>query len=235
MSDVVVIVQARMSSTRFPGKVLAPLSGKPVINRVLESACRADVGEVVMATVVSPVNQPLISHVIANFGQRPLVRCVTGWSAENDVLERYYNAVRYSEPKAIVRVTGDCPLIDHRTIRELVSKFLGGNMPYIGRANAPDGNDCEVFSYAALAEAQAKAKPHEREHVTTYMRNMPGAIKDIPDRSTLGIGYSVNEIEDLHICERLIRDRGEGARWEDYCDSAERLFMGLIPKREVVG
>ena len=168
---VVAVVQARMGSTRFPGKVMQPVRGTPMIGILLQRLARARrVHEIVVATSVDPRNAPLAEYV-----------CGLGYAvhegSENDVLGRYYDAAREARADVVIRVTGDCPLIDPGVVDQVVERFLAGGLDYVSNVappTYPDGLDTEVFSFAALARAHREARaPHEREHVTPYLREQP--------------------------------------------------------------
>ena len=164
----VALIQARMGSSRFPGKVLEDLSGRPmlwhVVNRV-RGARRLD--RVVVATTDRAVDDP-----IARFCAQENISCFRG--DEHDVLDRFYQAARADHADVVVRITADCPLIDPAVIDKVLERFQRGDCDYASNAiryTYPDGLDTEVFSFAALERAWREAgKPSEREHVTPYLR-----------------------------------------------------------------
>lgn len=212
-----VIVQARMGSKRFPGKVLAPLRGAPLIEHVVRSCTEAEMRTIV-AMPMSKGNVPLrtfLDHINVEWDEA---------ADENDVLGRFA-AVARKQPQhdVIVRVTADCPLIDHRTIIELVDKRDTLGLFYIGRCNDPDGNDVEVFTRDALMEAHATCEPHQREHVTTWIREQGHAIQSPTGVDHSGVKYSVDTVDDLRLCEQLLNACGEGATWQRYSAAARRL------------
>lgn len=163
------IVQARMSSTRLPGKVLKPLLGEPMLIRQVERARRArSLSQVVVATSTDPSDDPLAA-ACETYG----VACERG--SLNDVLDRYYR-VAASRPgtTTVVRLTGDCPLCDPAVIDQVADVYAKGGYDYVSNTLAPtfpDGLDVEVCSMAALTEAWQRAElPSEREHVTPYLK-----------------------------------------------------------------
>lgn len=205
-----IIIQARMGSARFPGKSLADLGGKTVIQRVVEACRRADVGSVIVATSCASDCDPLVNHLFS-LGV-PFQR-----GDELDVLKRYADIVRHSAYSTVVRVTGDCPLVDHRTIKLLVDAFHARppGYSYLGCANSPDGNDVEVFSASELADADRLATdPLDREHVTRWMRSRPSRMP-CPEPA-YDVRYSVDTPEDLELCKRLVKSYGEHAPWDVY-------------------
>jgi glutamate-1-semialdehyde aminotransferase/spore coat polysaccharide biosynthesis protein SpsF (cytidylyltransferase family) len=165
---IVAIIQARMGSSRFPGKTLADLGGRPMLSRVVERVRRANtIHKVVVATSTSAGDT-----AIAEFCQREIIPCFRG--SEDDVLDRFYNAAKEHGAQVVVRITADCPLIDPQVIDQVVERFRRGDCDYANntlRYTYPDGLDTEVFSMAALERAWREAqKPSEREHVTRYLR-----------------------------------------------------------------
>lgn len=169
----VAIVQARMGSTRLPGKVLMPLAGKPVLAHVVErlSYCRT-LSEIVVATTVDASDD-----LVAAFCASSKIPCDRG--SRDDVLDRYYHAARKYGADVVVRITADCPAIDPTIVDEVVTSFLAGTYDYFGLAGEfPDGLDCTVFLVAALERAWKEAKlKSEREHVGTYVEKHPDIFK----------------------------------------------------------
>lgn len=207
-----VIIQARMKSSRFPGKVLAPLHGKPLIAHVLSRIGESvDKKNTVVATTVHSSDDPLVLY-LESMG----VRVVRGY--EDDVVGRFYHAARLSgSPRWIARVTADCPLIDPRIFEDCKSPN-----DYWGRTNSPDGNDLEGFTFDALEKSWRNGGPDDREHVTTWMRKNLTCDSIESDSAYADVHYSVNTVEDLRTCEHLIAECGEGARWQDYVEAYRR-------------
>jgi glutamate-1-semialdehyde aminotransferase/spore coat polysaccharide biosynthesis protein SpsF (cytidylyltransferase family) len=164
----VALIQARMGSSRFPGKVLEDLAGRPMLWHVVKRVCRAsNVDKVVVATTDQAVDDPIVE-----FCEREGISCFRG--SEQDVLDRFYQAAKVHEADVVIRITADCPLIDPSVIDKVVTQFGRGGCDYVCntiRYTYPDGLDTEVFSFAALERAWHEAnKPSEREHVTPYLR-----------------------------------------------------------------
>jgi spore coat polysaccharide biosynthesis protein SpsF (cytidylyltransferase family) len=162
---VVAIVQARMGSTRLPGKVLQPLAGKPAILRMLERVAKSQtITELWLATSDLPRDDEL-AMVVESAGYRVFR------GSEDDVLERYYKLAAQAKADVVVRLTGDCPLHDSSVIDTVIRAFLeqpsaryaSNNFP----PGYPDGLDTEVFNFVALEHAHLTCHdPREREHVT---------------------------------------------------------------------
>ena len=164
----VAIVQARMGSIRFPDKVMRPICGTPMIGLLLKRLAKAKrIDQIVLATSEDQRNEPLAKYV------RELGYLVYQGS-EDDVLDRYYRAAKETKADTVVRITGDCPLIDPVLVDAVIARFLGSGVDYasnVSPATYPDGLDTEVFSYRALETAWKQAKePHQREHVTPFIR-----------------------------------------------------------------
>ncbi len=173
MPRTVAIVQARMGSSRLPGKVLQPIAGRPMLDWVVARVARAGtLDDIVVATTTHPRDEPLVARC------RELgVRCHRG--PEDDVLTRYLDAAREARAEVVVRITSDCPLIDPVTVDLTVSSFLtsrrGGTaaLDYLSATTAsgyPRGLDTEVVAMEALARAGELATDRaSREHVTFYV------------------------------------------------------------------
>jgi spore coat polysaccharide biosynthesis protein SpsF len=172
---IVAVIQARMGSTRLPGKVLADILGKPMLGWVVERVrASRTVDQVVVATSVKAEDDQ-----IAELCHQQEVECFRG--SEDDVLDRYYHAAREYRAQIIVRITSDCPLIDSGVIDKTVLSFLKEEVDYasnsIGRTY-PRGLDTEVFTFEALERAHAEARqPYQRSHVTPYFYENPALFR----------------------------------------------------------
>ncbi len=162
-----IIIQARMSSQRLPGKVLKKLAGREVLWHMVKR-CQASklAREVVVATSTDISDNPVYNFCVKNGFE------VFRGSLEN-VLLRYYECAEKFNFDVVVRVTGDCPLIDPSIIDETIGLFKLNDKDYVSNALKrifPRGLDCEVFSFKALEEAAGKASSdYEKEHVTPYL------------------------------------------------------------------
>jgi len=165
---VVGIVQARMGSSRMPGKVMRQVGGHVLIDLLLARLAQAkQLDEIVVATTQDLVDDQFAAHV-AGLG----VRVVRG--SEHDVLARFVAAADATQADVVVRITGDCPVIMPALVDEAVLKFIQGEVDYISNASPPtfpDGFDLEVFSARVLRLAAAQTTDtYDREHVTPYLR-----------------------------------------------------------------
>lgn len=165
IGPVVGIVQARMGSTRLPGKVMMEIGGKPMLWHVVARlAASALVEKIVVATT-----QEESDDRIAEWCAENNVCCHRG--SVNDVLDRYFYAALASKARTIVRITSDCPLLDPALVDRAIRKFGEGGLDYVSiDPSFPDGLDAEVFSFEALEKAYMRAAlSSEREHVTPYI------------------------------------------------------------------
>ena len=200
---VVAVVQARMGSTRLPGKVMKMINGKPMIELLLNRLSKAkEIDQIVIATSFSEINEPLANHV------RLLgYQCILG--SEDNVLERFTVAARNYSADVIVRITGDCPLVDAALVDILIQQFRSGNFDYfcnVAPPSFPDGLDIEVFKRSALEKAYLNAEnDFDREHVTPYIRNdstiKVGNYLNAQDLSSLR--WTVDELADFEVIEQV--------------------------------
>lgn len=201
----IAIVQARMGSTRLPGKVMKPIGGIPMIELLLSRLSRArEVDMIVVATSVDERNQPLVEHV-----RKLGYACEQG--SENDVLDRFVQAARAHQADVLVRITGDCPLVDPDLVDEVIRRFKDSDAEYFSNINPPtypDGLDIEVCSFKALEQAsQETSKPFDREHVTPYLRE-PGRFKTAAmshSQDFSALRWTVDEPADFAVIEKVFR------------------------------
>jgi glutamate-1-semialdehyde 2,1-aminomutase len=164
---IVAIVQARLGSTRFPNKVMRHIGGVPMIELLLGRLSKSKrLNKIILATTDSAKDRPL-ADLVGRLGYEVFR------GSEMDVLDRYYQAARSHRPSTVVRITGDCPLLDPELVDEVIAAYLAQSVDYMSNTQPPtypDGLDVEVFSFHALEQAAANAaRPMEREHVTPYM------------------------------------------------------------------
>jgi spore coat polysaccharide biosynthesis protein SpsF (cytidylyltransferase family) len=182
MRKVVAIIQARMSSSRLPGKVLKKIVGEPVLWHVINRLKEAKlVDAILVATTSNALDKPLI-NLMHSIG----IQSYAG--SEQDVLDRYYQASKISRADVVVRITSDCPLLDPKVVDTVISYFLNNDFDYASntcggfnsgcKETYPDGLDTEVFSFAALENAWKNAVlQSEREHVTAFIWKNPAIFK----------------------------------------------------------
>lgn len=199
---IIAIIQARMSSTRLPGKVLMPLAGKPVLWHVVRRirACQT-ITKVVVATSTDTTDD-----AIEAWCQSTDVSCFRG--SLSDVLDRYYQAGLVHAADVVVRITADCPAVDPTIVDEVVRGFLAGGYEYYGLAGEfPDGLDCTVFAFSALARAWREALlASEREHVGPYIEKHPEIFKSGSLKKFSGLSHyrwTLDEPRDYEFLQRV--------------------------------
>lgn len=210
------LIAARMSSVRLPGKVLADLAGKPLLQHVVERVSQAKTLDgVVVATGDLPANQPIVE-----FCQWQHWDYYHG--SEDDVLSRFHWAALWRNAKVIVRVTGDCPLHSGEEIDRVVRFFRQGHYEYAANCfppRLPDGLDSEVIMMRALTAANVEAvSKSDREHVTPWLRcNLPhylwGSADHEPDLSRYRL--CVDTPADLEVMRRIMQIAGPDCTWRD--------------------
>lgn len=222
VNSIAIIIQARMSSTRLPGKSMAMVEGHPLLWYVVER-CKASSADVVaVATSVDPTDDP-----IEGFCRQQNVPCMRG--NLEDVLDRYYQAARKLGAETVVRVTGDCPLIDPQIIDQVIARFRHGDVDYVSNTierRFPDGLDCEVCSLAALDRAWREATlKSEREHVTPYLYKHPerfrlGGVR--AERDLSAMRWTVDEARDLEFLRAVVHRLGPDCRMNDIVELLEK-------------
>ena len=210
---IVAIIQARMGSSRLPGKVLKDIGGKPMLQRVVVRARRArSLGRVVVATTTDPGDDLLAAFCRAQ--GFPVFR-----GHPYDVLDRYYQAAKYFDAEIIVRLTADCPVIEPREIDRTVLAFLDAKVDFAANRlpppwhrTTPIGMDTEVVTFQALERAwrEADAK-YAREHVMPYLYEEPGRFETLlvdhdPDWGSLRL--TVDTPEDLEMVREVFAHFG---------------------------
>lgn len=202
------IIQARMGSTRLPGKVLKKVGEKPLLLHMIERVRKSKkLDKIIVATSVLEKDD-----VIEDFCKENNVDCFRG--SESDVLKRYYECAKNYNLDTVVRLTADCPLIDFCMIDKCLEEF-NTNIELSYYANTcpadasmyPNGSDVEVFSFNALEKANTlEISPEGREHVTYYMCRekeffKTGILKNSHDWS--GYRYTVDNLEDFEVISFL--------------------------------
>lgn len=204
---VVVIIQARMGATRFPGKPLKTVQNRPLLSYQLERLRRAkSVDQIIVATTTKEQDTQIVELCKAEN-----ILCYRG--SESDVLERYNQAAKLFKADVVVRITGDCPLIDPEIVDHAINYYLGHFPTYDYVSNSlertyPRGLDVEVFSASMLERAAKEAKfPEEREHVTLYFYTHPnlfslGNVRQAADKSHHR--WTVDTLEDFELVTKII-------------------------------
>ena len=201
---ILAIVQARMGSTRLPGKVMKKVNGKSLIEILFHRLSNSKkLDKIILATSKNSEDDSL-AQMIEKLGF-DVFR-----GSENDVLNRYFEAAKKYQPQTIVRITGDCPIIDPSIIDEAISSFEEENADYASNTDPPtypDGLDVEVFSFNSLMKANESARtPHEREHVTPFLRANRNLkkVNVSNDNDLSNERWTVDEPEDMLVIQNIL-------------------------------
>ena len=198
------IVQARMSSTRFPGKVLADLQGKPMVIQQLERISQSQSLDAIVVATSTDASDDQLVEVLNSFGY------TTVRGDLDNVLERFILAIDMYQPEVVVRLTADCPLTSPRVIDEVVAAFHASHADYLSNTMTPtfpDGLDVEVVKADVLREvAKASTDQPEREHVTlgVYRRNDRYQIENFAQSDDLSdLRWTVDTPEDFAFVQKI--------------------------------
>jgi spore coat polysaccharide biosynthesis protein SpsF len=206
---IVAIIQARMGSSRLPGKVMKEIAGKPMLAHVYDRIHYSRlVNRIVVATTDQPMDDPIAEFCEEN--GFPYFR-----GDQFDVLGRYYQTAAQFQAQVIVRVTGDCPLIDPQMIDDVILAFAeqkvdfaANRLPPPWKRSYPIGLDIEVCSFSALERAWQEAKlPFEREHVMPYLYDQPGRFLTLLLQHEPDYGaqrWTVDTQQDFDMVEKII-------------------------------
>ena len=211
------MIQARCGSTRLPKKVLMDLCGKPSLQRIIERVRRSNaIDEVMVITSIDKANLPIL-RLCADMGVR------VGIGSENDVLDRYYQNARLLNPEYVIRLTGDCPCIDHGLIDQAISQ-MPAEIDYCSNTietTFADGLDFEIVKYSALKKSWLEAShSFEREHVTQYIIHNPDLFRQwnfaSPVGDFSGHRWTVDEPEDFEVISKIYQHFLEDEKKEDF-------------------
>ncbi len=207
------IIQARMGSSRLPGKVLMQIEGKPILEHII-SRLKAvkDVDTVIIATSIKEDDD-----AISGFCKESGIPCIRG--SEENVLERFGLAAKEYPADSFIRATGDNPMIDIKLIADMLVFFENKGLAYTCYKKYPLGSGVEIFTHRALMEALENAdKPYELEHVTPYMyQRLSGET----------VEYYVSDVDDSEI--RMTVDTEEDMLF------AQEVFKRLYRKNQFFG
>ena len=211
------IIQARLASTRLPSKVLKKVNNTPLLEYQIKRIKQVKlIDKIVIATGVDKSNDRLVA-----FCRKIKIPIFRG--LEDDVLDRFYQcALSYPNYKNIIRITGDCPLIDPAVIDQVIELFHASQADYGSNVNPPtypDGMDVEIFTRESLIHAWENAKlTSEREHVTLYIRNQNN-LKQVNLHSPYDFSHfrlTVDNPEDFEVIKFLIQHSKITASYLDY-------------------
>lgn len=219
----VIIVQARMTSTRLPGKVLKTVLDKPLLEYQIERLRRIkSADEIVIATTTNVTDQPIVDF--CNRLSLPFFR-----GSEEDVLARYHGTAKKYNADIVVRITSDCPVIDPAVCEEEITFFLENQSQYdyVRLEQYPRGLDAEVFSFKVLEECfrEATDKP-DREHVTPFIYRHPERYRIkhiICDEDYSYHRWTVDTPEDFELVKRIIEELYPVKKKFDFVDILDVL------------
>ncbi|WP_040432924.1 cytidylyltransferase domain-containing protein [Chlorobium ferrooxidans] len=209
---VVAIVEARMTSSRLPGKHLLPADGKPMLSHLIARLKAVpDIDEIVIATTTNADDDVL---------EQLAIRENTGVfrGSEEDVMGRVLQSARAYNAQVICEVTGDCPIIDPMLVEQVIKTYYANSRAQyvnIGNFGMPDGMGAQVFSTEVLAKSESMTdEPLDREHVTMHILRNPELFPPIylvPFRTHYwpGLGLTLDEKRDYELLKRIIEHFGD--------------------------
>ena len=206
---IVATIEARMTSSRLPGKVLLPLAGKPALERLVERIRRSRyVDDIVVATTINNEDQPIVDLC-------EKIGCLYFRGSEEDVLSRVLSAAKSVTGDIIVEITGDCPLIDHRHIDKVIELFYSGEYDYASNTierSFPDGFDVQVFPVHVLEEVDRLTHdPIDRVHVSYYIYTHPERYRLFNWKAEgvmywPGLGITLDEEDDYILLNKIFEE-----------------------------
>jgi len=201
------ILQARMSSTRFPGKVLSDLEGKPMVMRQIERISRAATLDGIVVATSTDSTDDKLTNILHSGG----IKVVRG--DLDNVLERFIKVIELYKPDTVVRLTGDCPLASWTVIDTVVDRFHEGDVEYASNTltpTYPDGLDVEVVRADVLRDVAATSQDvAEKEHVTLGVYRRPDRYRVVNvtgDRDLSGLRWTVDNPEDFAFVREIYRE-----------------------------
>lgn len=226
MSRIVGIIEARMASSRLPGKVLLEVMGKPMLLYIVESLRSINyIDEIVIATTTNKLDDE-----IQKFADRKAIKCFRG--SESDVMLRVLEAATKHKADIIVEVTGDCPLIDPEIVEQCIITYKNNNVDYVNNVtyrSYPDGMDVQVFNIDALRKSESMThNALDREHVTLHIRNNPNLFKAINLIAPISmrwpeLGITLDEEGDFMLIKEII-ELNEGLTINSSCSDIIKLL-----------
>ena len=204
---IVATIEARMTSSRLPGKVLLPVNGRPLLEHLVRRLrAAASLTDIVLATTVNSTDDVLVS-----FAREIGIQCFRG--SEEDVMGRVVGAAAAADADLVVEITGDCPLIDPSIVETVIRTFRANDAAYVSNAHVrsfPDGMDVQVFRRATLERSAAMTRePLDREHVTLHIRSHPELFRAVhvvapPELHWPELGLTLDEPGDYELIRRII-------------------------------
>jgi spore coat polysaccharide biosynthesis protein SpsF len=210
---IVSTIEARMTSSRLPGKVLLSAAGRPMLDHLVDRLrAVALLDEIVLATTINDQDEPLVK-----FAKEKGIPCYRG--SEEDVMERVLKAAESVSADIIVEITGDCPILDPLLVEQTIQVFLNNDCDYASNANVrsyPDGMDTQVFRLETLRKSfSMTSDPLDREHVTLHIRQHPKIFRQVNLVATSDLfwpelGLTLDEQHDYILLKKIIEHFGDG-------------------------
>jgi len=204
---IVATIEARMTSSRLPGKVLLPVAGKPMLQHLIERLRAVpSLDEIIIATTVNSTDD-----TIDDFSREIGVCCYRG--SEEDVMARVIGAAETAQADLVVEITGDCPIIDPQIVEQTIRIYNSNSADYVSNAHIrsyPDGMDAQVFLLQTLKNSAEKTvDPLDHEHVTLHIRNHPEIYSHFhlvapPELHWPDLGLTLDERSDYELLKRII-------------------------------
>ncbi len=209
---IVATIEARMTSSRLPGKVMLPAQGRPMLAH-LTSRLKAvpSIDEIVLATTVNATD-----NVLVDFAEKDGIKIFRG--SEEDVMARVIGAAESAQADVVVEITGDCPIIDPDLVEQTIRVFMRNNAVYCANSfisSYPDGMDTQVITLEALKKSfSMTADPQDREHVSRHIVNNPQLFPHVylvapPSLHWPGLGLTLDEPADYELIRTLIENLGK--------------------------
>jgi len=204
---IVATIEARMTSSRLPGKVLMPVLGKTMLHYlVMRLRASPSIDEIVLATTINKADDPLVE-----FADNENLKVFRG--DEDDVMERVIGAADYADADVVVEITGDCPIIDPEIIEQTIRMFKTNNVDYVSNGftrSYPDGMDVQVFKLSSLKKSASMTNDAlEHEHVSLHMCRHPEIFPQInltapPSLHWPELGLTLDEKDDYDLLKLII-------------------------------
>ena len=216
---IVATIEARMTSSRLPGKVLMKVLDKPILHYLVSRLKRVQsLDEIVLATTTNCTDD-----ILVEFANNENIRCYRG--SENDVMDRVVEAAKSVDADLIVEITGDCPIIDPNIVEQVVQTYINNNVDYVSNNNVhsyPDGMDVQVFSLNLLIKSLNMTDAIlDREHVTLHIRNHPELFSHLnlvapPELWWPELGLTLDERSDFELLKKIIENFGDNNLFDCY-------------------
>jgi spore coat polysaccharide biosynthesis protein SpsF len=227
MKKVSAIIEARMTSSRLPGKVLMEINKKPVLWYLIRRLKKIKrINNIILATTTNKEDDELV-----NLAKKNKIKFYRG--SEHDVMQRVLFAARKFKTDIIVSITGDCPIIDYNLVSQCLNSFLKNNVDYLSNSNIrsyPDGMDVQVYNYQALRKSYSLTRSMvDKEHVTLHIRKNPNKFKilNIVAPSELhypNLGLTLDYYQDFILIKKLINFFNKKKNYYFTCEDILKIY-----------